>query len=184
MGRSDLTQTFRFDKKLAEILNRHVYKNGFTSSIEKGETEIYFIHAEKREPAKSRISHQEAQAIQDLLKQLNVQEEFIILTPYKKQVAKLGETMPKERNDLKILTVHGSQGREWNTVILSVVDTSDKWFVDSLLKMSNGLNLLNTAVSRAKSKLFIVCDTRYWKHQPGQLITDLLAGANEIRIPR
>jgi superfamily I DNA and/or RNA helicase len=184
MGRSDLTQTFRFDKKLAEILNRHVYKNGFTSSLEKAETEIYFIHAEKHEPAKSRISQQEVQAIQTLLKHLNEQEEFIILTPYRKQVAALGDFLPKERNDLKILTVHGSQGREWHTVILSVVDTGDKWFVDSLLKISNGLNLLNTAVSRAKNKLFIVCDTRYWKHQPGQLITDLLADAHEFEFPR
>ena len=43
------------------------------------------------------------------------QNEFVILTPYKKQVRLLNNSLPKERNDLKILTVHGSQGREWDT---------------------------------------------------------------------
>lgn len=184
MSRRDLTQTFRFDKKLAEILNRHVYKNGFTSSLDKAQTEIYFIHAEKRDPPKSRVSGQEVKAIQTLLQQFDEQEEFIILTPYRNQVVELGKEMPRERNDLKILTVHKSQGQEWHTVILSVVDTGDKWFVDSTSKESNGLNLLNTAVSRAKNRLFIVCDMRFWKHQPEQLVTDLLKDALEFKLSR
>jgi superfamily I DNA and/or RNA helicase len=50
--------------------------------------------------------------------------DFVILTPYKKQIRLLNNYLPQERNDLKILTVHGSQGREWETVILSVVDTT------------------------------------------------------------
>ena len=79
------------------------------------------------------------------------------------------------------MTVHGSQGREWDTVIVSVADTSDKWFVDSLNLASRGLNLVNTAVSRARKELLIVCDTTYWKRQTGQLISDLIRIGEEVK---
>lgn len=181
MQRSNLTHTFRFGKRLAAILDRHVYNTGFKSSLEKGDTKIFFIHAPKTDGFKSRISNTEAQAIQNLVKQFKQDEDFIILTPYKNQVDSLGKIMPAERNDLKILTVHGSQGREWNTVILSVVDTGDKWFVDSRQPLSNGLNLLNTAVSRTQQRLIIVCDYQFWKGQNGQLISDLLQVAEEMK---
>ncbi|HEY6915337.1 MAG TPA: AAA domain-containing protein, partial [Paludibacter sp.] len=121
--------------------------------------------------------------IQKAVESLKIQNknDFIILTPYKKQIRLLNNYLPQERNELKILTVHGSQGREWETVIFSVVDTSDKWFVDSKIIKSKGLNLVNTAVSRAKKQLIIVCDKDYWMNQNGQLITDLLRNGTEIQ---
>ncbi len=182
MQRANLTHTFRFGQRLAKILDKHVYENGFRSSLESGDTKIFFIHAPKTNEFKSRTSDTEVAAIRNLVNQFNQHEDFIILTPYKKQVDSLGKMMPAERNDLKILTVHGSQGREWHTVILSVVDTGDKWFVDSRQPLSNGLNLLNTAVSRTQKKLIIVCDYQFWKGQNGQLISDLLGVAEEIKI--
>ena len=80
-----------------------------------------------------------------------------------------------------LATVHGSQGREWKTVILSVVDTSDKFFTDTRNPRSNGLNLINTAVSRAREELIIVCDYHYWIRQKGQLICKLLENARPIQ---
>ncbi|QWT88454.1 ATP-binding domain-containing protein [Chryseobacterium sp. PCH239] len=104
-----------------------------------------------------------------------------MLTPYKKQIRLLNNSLPQERNDLKILTVHGSQGREWDTVILSIVDTYDKWFVDTTIPVSKGLNLVNTAVSRAKRNLIVVCDKNYWAVQSGQLVTELINCGKEIK---
>lgn len=40
-------------------------------------------------------------------------------------------------------------------MIFSVVDTDDKWFTDSTNIQSGGLNIINTAVSRAKKQLVI-----------------------------
>lgn len=182
MKMTSLKNTFRFGKSLAKILDNHVYDNGFQSSLEDGSTSIFFTHASKAEGPKSRISMNEVRKIQEIVSQLKPNDDFIILTPYKKQVSQLGHLMPQERDDLKILTVHGSQGREWDTVILSIVDTGDKWFVDSKQPKSNGLNLLNTAVSRTKKKLIIVCDYKYWKAQNGQLVADLLAVAKELKL--
>ena len=182
MQRANLTHTFRFGQRLAQILDKHVYQNGFRSSLESGDTKIYFVHALKTDGYKSRTSIREIEAIRNLVNQLKQNEDFIILAPYKKQVDNLGIMMPNERNDLKILTVHASQGKEWHTVILSVVDTGDKWFVDSKQPLSNGLNLINTAVSRTQKNLIIVCDYQFWSGQDGQLISDLLSVAEEMKI--
>ena len=72
------------------------------------------------------------------------------------------------------MTVHSSQGREWDTVILSVVDTAKRWFTDSSNTAAKGLTVINTAVSRAKKRLIIVCDARYWINEKNQLIGSLI----------
>ena len=183
LAKTSLTSTYRFGNNLAKILANHVYHGDFNSSNPLGETKILFINAPKIEGRNSRISINEVEAIQRAVESLKSQNknDFIILTPYKKQIRLLNNHLPQERNELKILTVHGSQGREWETVIFSVVDTADKWFVDSKIIKSKGLNLVNTAVSRAKKQLIIVCDKDYWMNQNGQLITDLLRNGTEIQ---
>lgn len=174
--RTSLNSTYRFGNNLAKILAKHVYSNDFNSNNPEGETKILSVDARKMEALKSRVSQNEVSEISKIVANLkrNGNDDFVILTPYKKQVRLLNNHLPQERNDLKILTVHGSQGREWDTVILSVVDTSDKWFVDTTIPISKGLNLVNTAVSRAKRNLVIVCDKNYWAGQKGQLITELI----------
>jgi hypothetical protein len=174
--RTSLNSTYRFGNNLAKILAKHVYSNDFNSNNPEGETKILSVDARKTEGLKSRISMNEVSEISKIVATLkrNGIDDFVILTPYKKQIRLLNNHLPQERNDLKILTVHGSQGREWDTVILSVVDTSDKWFVDTTIPISKGLNLVNTAVSRAKRNLVIVCDKNYWAGQKGQLITELI----------
>lgn len=173
MIKTSLTETFRFGPELASVLQRYVYPDGFGSGRKNSSLKIEFIHASKEDPFRSRISRNEAEKIKALTSLLEPNS-FVILTPYTKQVKLLGEKMHQLRNNHKILTVHKSQGQEWNTVILSVVDTGDKWFVDSKQSLSKGLNLVNTAVSRVQERLIIVCDYDYWKNQDGQLIKELL----------
>lgn len=174
--RTSLNSTYRFGTNLAKILAKHVYSNDFNSNNTEGETKISSVDSKKMEGKKSRISMNEVLEISKIVTTLkrNGNDDFVILTPYIKQIKLLNNHLPQERNGLKILTVHGSQGREWDTVILSVVDTEDKWFVDSTNPISKGLNLVNTAVSRAKRNLIIVCDKNYWAKQKGQLIAELI----------
>jgi len=174
--RTSLNLTYRFGSNLAKILAKYVYTNDFESSNPKSETKILSFNATRKNELRSRISESEVSVISDIVADLKQKgnNDFVILTPYRKQIQLLNKALPDERNDLKILTVHGSQGREWDTVILSVVDTSDKWFVDTTNSISKGLNLVNTAVSRAKRNLIIVCDKNYWAKESGQLITELI----------
>lgn len=175
---SQLNTTFRFGSSLSSILAKHVYQGNFKSENGANQTNIYYFHAQKEKSVKSRESIKECLIIKELvngLKERNITD-YAILSPYKNQISLLGNHMPEERKDLKIMTVHKSQGQEWGIVFLSVVDTYDKFFVDSTI--SKGLNLVNTAVSRAKQILVIVCDGSYWLQQEGQLITDLIKNAN------
>lgn len=182
ISQTSLNSTYRFGNNLAQILAQYVYSNDLNSNNPEGETKIFYVDAKKIESLKSRISINEVSEIKKIVENLKLKKinDFVILTPYKNQIELLNNYLPQERNDLKILTVHGSQGREWDTVILSVVDTSDKWFVDTTKPISKGLNLVNTAVSRARRKLIIVCDKNYWIGQNGQLITELINCGQEI----
>lgn len=180
--KADLKETYRFGENLAKVLDEYVYRNGFKGKSANGTTEILFIHADKTNGQKKRENPAEVRAIQNFVSTASM-EDFVILTPYNFQVSLIGQMLPKERNEQRIMTVHKSQGREWDTVILSVSDTYDMWFTDSTNNQSNGLNLLNTAVSRAKKNLVIVCDINFWKYQRGQLISGLLSTGKELKIP-
>ena len=188
MSRVDLTHTHRFGKNLASVLNDYVYKNGFGSHSVRGETEIYFVHVETPVPQPrnlndkpTRESEAEAHAIKQFIETTGLGD-YAILTPYINQVKLLGKLMPRDRNEGRILTVHGAQGKEWENILLSVVDTDKKWFTDSRYAKSRGLFLLNTAVSRAKKRLILFGNYHYWKKQHGQLIKGLLDVAEEWKM--
>ena len=179
--RFNLTQTYRFGEELANVLDNHVYQNGFKGNPAHS-TDIFYIHASKQEPASLRLSTSEAIQICSYIKH-HPDENIAILAPYKKQVKTIRERLLLHHiNPADIVfTVHGSQGREWDTVILSVTDTTNMFFTNSRLQASNGLCLLNTAVSRARKKLVLVCDTDYWKTQEQQFIYSLLSVAKEFQ---
>ncbi|MGN0507634.1 MAG: AAA domain-containing protein [Ruminococcus sp.] len=177
MVRYDLNYTFRFGETLANVLAENVYTPLFHGSQENN-TAVYFINAPKLDPAKPRYSSTEIEKIINYINKYS-NENIGIITPYKYQRNELIKSFNGSR---EILTVHGSQGREWNTVILSVVDSTNKWFTNSLNHKSNGKKVINTAVSRAKNKLVIVCDAEHWKTQHKQLIGQLIEIGEEIII--
>lgn len=188
IARADLRYTHRFGDNLAHILNEHVYRNGFASDSGKGETEIFYVHVDTPVPQfrnamqkPTRESEPEALAIKQFI-QMNGLSDYAILTPYTNQVKLLAKILTKERNEGRILTVHGAQGKEWDNVLISVVDTDKKWFTDTKFAKTRGLHLINTAVSRAKRRVIIFCNYPFWKKQNGQLIKGLLDVAEEWRM--
>ena len=72
-------------------------------------------------------------------------EDVGIITPYRDQAAEIRAAAP----GIAAATVHKFQGREKDVVIISTVD-------DSITPFADDANLLNVAISRAKSKLYIV----------------------------
>jgi len=78
------------------------------------------------------------------------------------------------------LTVHRVQGREWDAVLFSVVDTTGKFFTTTLNPQNCGTQIINPAVSRAKKRLLLVCDCNDWGDQPKKLIGQLLQVAQSI----
>ena len=171
LHRSNLHETHRFGIGLSDILERYVYKNGFTSADTRQEFVIEVLDAKRVPGALKRQNSAEIEAISERIAYLAT-DDYAILTPYRNQVVLIGQMLQEERKAERIMTVHASQGREWDTVFLSIVDTSDMYFTNS--KWTGGLQIINTAVSRAKRRLIIACDKQFWTQQRGQLIRELV----------
>lgn len=173
MQKSDLRETYRFGELLASALEKCVYRNGFCSANPDAPFTIEVLDAPRLPGHAKRQSPTETEAIQQRLEILGT-DDYAILTPYKNQVQLLSQTIPQAREEQRIMTIHASQGREWDTVFLSVVDTSDMFFTDSTKPEIGGLQIINTAVSRAKARLIIVCDVAFWRRKEGQMIKELI----------
>lgn len=170
-----LTQSFRYGWMLGSVLGEHVYNGQLCGICEEG-TEIIVLDAPARGVMRKRTSLPEVNAIGQYLASVHP-ENCAILTPYCNQASMLREHLPpKWRNSVK--TIHSTQGQEWDTVILSVVDNRNMFYTDSKNRDAHGLEVINTAVSRVKRRLVIVCDESFWLVQEGQLIQRLIAIAN------
>lgn len=173
---SFLKHTFRFGDNLAKILDTYIYHNGFTGTSET--TKITIIDAPHITPSvRSRTSMDEVFALKKYLLNHPV-DDFVIVTPYRYQRDLLRKELKKIVSSSNIQTIHASQGLEWSTVILSVVDTSRPWFCNSGIPI--GRNVLNTAISRSIDELIIVCDYNYWVAHPKQLIGSLAINNTHI----
>ncbi|MBR3060530.1 MAG: ATP-binding domain-containing protein [Oscillospiraceae bacterium] len=165
LHRYSLTSSFRFGNLLAQVLDRYVYDIGLVGNAEV-RTSVLFVHVPKtRTIGKNHENGSEASAAKALADHLG-SVDFAVLTPYvdmKNLLIKTGISPEK------VFTIHGSQGREWDTVILSVVETTHSGFLTPVL--------INTAVSRAKKRLILVCDADYWKTRDEHLIGGLLSCA-------
>ncbi len=171
-----LNHTYRFGQKIAEILANEVYTSEFYGD-KHANTTITVLHAP--DSTKDFVSPSETIAISDFISKTSVQD-YVILAPYKKQKELLEREIPQAAAEHRVMTIHASQGREWNTVFLSVTDTKQMFFMHSKLKKSNGLQIINTAVSRAKRNLVIVCDYNLWICREDQLIGKIIKNADEI----
>ncbi len=164
-----LNTSYRFGHGLAGILAKYIYTSKF-HGVSDTPFEIQIIDAPFIAGTFTKSNQAEASAISDYLNH-NPSHDFSILAPYRNQIKLLRRILPKDYKD-NILTVHRSQGCEWDTVILSVTDTHKPFFTDSNLPI--GRSVLNTAISRARRKLVIVCDVGVWSAKHGQIITELI----------
>ena len=81
----------------------------------------------------------------ELMTLLDNFENMGIIAPYNSQVNQFRSQIP----EIEVATVHKYQGREKDTIIMSVTD-------DSITEFTDNANLLNVAVSRAKNKFCLV----------------------------
>jgi len=165
---SSLNTSFRFAPALANILGKYIYTKQFSGTG--ANFELLIIDAPFSSGPRSRTSQSEAFAIARYLQEFSP-EDVSILAPYRNQVQLLQKTLPRKYRD-NILTIHRSQGCEWDTVIFSVTDTTAPFFTDS--QRQEGCHLLNTAISRTKKRLVIACDVAAWLQHPNQLISELI----------
>lgn len=96
--------------------------------------------------ARKHYNQREIDVIRDeVIAHLPEQTDIGIITPYNVQVDELSRQLPA----IESATVHKFQGREKDTIIMSVVD-------DQITEFSDDPNLLNVAISRAKKRFCLV----------------------------
>lgn len=167
-----LPVTYRFGPNLADVLSEYVYTYGLKSA-KTTPLAIYYVNAPASARDPSRTSAAECAAISRLVQGLASQsDDFAVLSPYRAQNQLLSRQLPAAAAAGQILTVHASQGREFDTIVFSVVDTTRKYYVNSSIPI--GKAVINTAVSRAKARLILVLDVDYWYTQKNQMIGQLL----------
>lgn len=177
MNISFLTKTYRFGQNLARILDEYVYDHRGFSGIEK-DTRITVIDAPYQKGNVRWQNDQEASALTAYLSDHKL-DNAVVLTPYKKQLALLRSSLNRLIRQDRIMTVHSSQGREWDTVIFSPVDRNQKFLCNS--QKPQGIHVINTAVSRSINDLVIVCDFDYWRDRSdSQLIGRLVSEYSEL----
>lgn len=177
MPTSFLSVSFRYGSELANVLSELVYTGSSEplSGAKSAHTQIYYVDAPDKGDSVKRINQSEIEAIGRIIK--NVGKDYAVLVPYNKQLEALLERYPVLTADA--LTIHRSQGQEWDTVIISIVDTTRKFLMNSKNPVSNGKKVINTAISRAKRRIILVCDYNYWSALPEQLIGQLLGFAEQ-----
>ncbi len=176
-----LVSTYRFGQNLANSLGRMIYeteiksRNTHNLEIEVLDARIEAFPMNQRLGKAVRENSAEKAAIESYILREHPTD-YVVLAPYNDQVRLLqrSSVIPKE----KVLTIHKSQGREWDTVIISVCDgracNEDKPpRFTSTTQDVKGKQVINTAISRAKKKLVIACDSDYWSAIEGELIGDI-----------
>jgi hypothetical protein len=175
----NLLQTHRYGQNLASILDKHIYQNGLTS-LKSEPSNLFFAHA-PNSSYKPLENEQEVEVCRLLYEELAHigHEDVGIITPFNNQKRALQNALPQLRMQERILTFHKSQGREFETLIISPV-FKHRYLSDSTNQSAK--EAINVAISRAKSNIIIVCDYHYWMRYEEQFLTDILRSAKPFNL--
>jgi len=192
MCKSVLTASYRYGTTLADLLDRHVYHIRLSGRATNN-TDIRWIGCNPTVAniPTSRVNSAEVEAIaQSVGAWLQWDEPekgtLGVLAPYRNQVDELTRVLRRRYGThqyfelIDILTVHRAQGREWDTVFFSAVDTNGlpgnqrPFLCDT--SIPEGRAVVNTAISRAKRYLRIFLDDTFWRDRthPQSLLTDVV----------
>lgn len=143
-----LREHYRCHPRIINFCNQKFYGGNLIIMTEddgKSDT-MYAIKTKEGNHARGHYNQREIDVIRkEVLSCLPEQAEVGIIAPYNAQVKELLYQIP----NVESATVHKFQGREKDTIIMSVVD-------DQITEFSDDPNLLNVAISRAKARFCLV----------------------------
>jgi superfamily I DNA and/or RNA helicase len=99
-----------------------------------------------------------------------------IITPFRLQAERINAAIPKKFSDrIEASTVHKFQGDEKDIIIYSMVVTDNSpasriYWIEKIVP-----NLVNVAVTRARSRLYVVCNVNYIKNNSTGLLRNLIS---------
>lgn len=143
-----LREHYRCHPTIINFCNQRFYGGQLLIMTENSDKKDVML-AIKTAPGKHIRNHYNQREIdvvkEEVLPTINSIADAGIITPYNSQVNEFLKQIP----DIETATIHKYQGREKDTIIMSVVD-------DQITEFSDDSNLINVAVSRAKNHFIIV----------------------------
>lgn len=143
-----LREHYRCHPKIIEFCNGRFYDGELiTMTVDHSEDKVLqVIRTVKGNHARGHFNQREIDVImQEVMPEYAGKGSVGIITPYRVQAEEINKTLGSDISS----TVHKYQGRECETIIMSIVDNAPTEFSDDP-------NLLNVAISRAKKHLCIV----------------------------
>lgn len=143
-----LREHYRCHPKIIQFCNHRFYGGELIAMTkDSGEKDVLqVIRTVKGNHAREHFNQREIDVIVQKVMPLCEDKGSVgIITPYRTQAEAINRVLGKDIAS----TVHKYQGRECDTIIMSMVDNLPTSFSDDK-------NLLNVAISRAKSQLYIV----------------------------
>lgn len=166
-----LNEHYRCDPQIIEFCNKRFYQGKLVVQTKHSEGNGITLITTEPHFARGRVNERQADIIvQEILPKLQGKEVGVV-APYRKQV----ELIEEKVHDNKILvdTVHKFQGKERDVMVLSTVSDKVRFYDDEQkVDFLNNENLINVAISRAKSKLFVIASKEILS-QEGSLLKDL-----------
>lgn len=162
-----LREHYRCHPKIINFCNQKFYGGDLViMTRDKGEQDVICaIRTTKGNHSRSHMNQREIDVIkEEVLPSLSYEtDEIGVIAPYNKQVDAVKSSLEES---IDVATVHKFQGREKDAIIMTTVD-------DVITSFSDDPNLLNVAVSRAKSQFYLVVSGN---EQPKDCnISDLIA---------
>lgn len=146
-----LREHYRCHPKIIEFCNQHFYNGELVAMTDdNGEDNVLqVVQTVEGNHARGHFNQREIDVIvQEVLPQYADSGSIGIITPYRQQADEINKALGKDIAS----TVHKYQGRECDTIIMSMVDNNPTEFSDDS-------NLLNVAISRAKTHLCVVTNS-------------------------
>lgn len=143
-----LREHYRCHPKIIEFCNKLFYDGELITMTKDNDEEnvISIIRTPIGQHARGHYNQREIDVIKnEILTRFEGSDSVGIISPYRNQA----ECINKEISSDIASTVHKYQGRECDSIIMSMVD-------NNMTSFSDDPNLLNVAVSRAKSQLYVV----------------------------
>ncbi len=143
-----LREHYRCHPKIIEFCNQRFYNGELVAmTTDNGEENVLqVVRTAKGNHAREHFNQREIDVItQEVMPKYKDMDSVGIITPYRNQAEETNKALGRTIAS----TVHKYQGRECDTIIISTVDNEPTEFSDDA-------NLLNVAISRAKTRLCIV----------------------------
>lgn len=143
-----LREHYRCHPKIINFCNRRFYGGNLLIMTEDHDEENVMIEIKTVPGHHTRglYNQREIDVVkEEVLPMLTDDADVGIITPYNMQVNEFNKQIPF----IEAATIHKYQGREKNTIIMSVVD-------DLITEFADDPNLLNVAISRAKKRFCLV----------------------------